>query len=143
MAASINMDPALAALARLGQPPAQLVAEAKGDVATTRGDLGRVAVGYRPAESERHDRGLFEATAARVYGVAGGRLAQVLASPELSAAWRAWGEGSFAELPARVTLPGPDAPVHPFCGVPRPVLASLPPPAATGATGASVRPGRP
>jgi hypothetical protein len=139
MSGSISMDPGLAALAQQGRPPAQLVSAGKGDVATTRGDLGRVTVGYRPLDSERHARGLFEATTARVYGLAGGRLAQVLASPELEQLWRDWREGAFAEFPGRVTLPGPDAPRR-RDEPPRAAVAALAPP---GAGGAALRPARP
>jgi len=138
MSASITMDPALVALAQLGRPPAQLVAGGTGDIATTRGDLGRVTVGYRPREGERLDRALFEATTARIYGVAGGRLTQVLASPEVESLWRTWREGSFAEFPASITLGGPEAPGRRRAG-PRSTLAALSPPAAAGA---QVRPAR-
>lgn len=139
MSASINMDPALVALAQLGRPPAQLVAGGNGDIATTRGDLGRVTVGYRPLEGERFDRGLFEATTARIYGVSGGRLTQVLASPELESLWRTWREGAFAEFPASVTVVAPDG-----AGKPRQrergALAALTPPSAPATRARPARP---
>jgi len=137
MSGTINMDPALVALARLGQPPSQLAPAGRGEIATTRGDLGHVTIGYRPLDSERDDRALFEATAARVYRVTGGRLAQVLAAPELESLWRTWRDGAFTEFPSRVTLPGPDAPARPSPRPQRPTLAGLVAP--PGTAGVSAR----
>ncbi|MEO1483234.1 MAG: hypothetical protein AAFU77_14100 [Myxococcota bacterium] len=89
-------------------------------------------VSYEPGPGEKDSRAAFEAFVATVYNVPRARLPQVLASPEVEAAWGQWQTGEMAHFPYRVTLTGPESRPAPRAPVANHMSAALAPPRRIG-----------